>query len=268
MKYAVSNIALTPHEHADELIQLREVGLDGIEVAPSRAWKDTWHGLSAPEIDVYRRQIEAAGLETVGLHSLLFDRPDLALCETAGQRRGLMEFFVHLSAVCRDLGGRTLIWGGGRRRGKIPEDEAGDVAVTFFGELTDRIADHGTVFCIEPLAPGDTDFLNSVIDCQKIVHRVGSPSLKIQIDVKALATNGELSADVFARVAPDLVHVHANEPGFGTLGSSGEVDHAAAGEFLRKLRYDDFVSIEQKQLDADDPIGPIGQSASVLREAY
>ncbi len=119
MKYAVYNIALTPHEHADELIQLREVGLDGIEVALSRAWKDTWHGLSAPDIDVYRRQIEAAGLETVGLHSLLFDRPDLALCETAGQRRGLMEFFVHLSAVCRDLGGRTLIWGGGRRRGKF-----------------------------------------------------------------------------------------------------------------------------------------------------
>jgi sugar phosphate isomerase/epimerase len=268
MKHAISNIALSQYGHGDELCELAALGFVGLEVAPSRIWTETWDGLSQQAVGKYRRDVEAAGLEVVGLHSLLFDQPDLALCETVEQRSALLEYFVHLSGVCRDLGGRTLIWGGGRKRGAIPAEDAQDIAVEFFATLADRTAAHGTVFCIEPLTPADTDFIHSVRECHAMVDLVNRPGLKVQIDAKALAGNGELDADTFDAVADHLVHYHANEPGFEVLGTSGTVDHVAGGNLLRRVGYDGYVSIEQKMVDSDDVFGPIRRSLAVLQEAY
>lgn len=268
MKHAISNIALPQYRHGSELRDLRALGLAGLEVAPSRVWPDTWRGLTPQDVETYRADVEIAGLEIVGLHSLLFDQPDLALCAGAETRGRLLEFFVHLSGLCRDLGGRTLIWGGGRKRGETPEAEAMAIAVEFFGNLADRTADHGTIFCLEPLTPADTDFVHSVRECQHIAQVVNRRGLKVQIDAKALAGNGELDEETFRAVAADLVHVHANEPGFDVLGASGTVDHAAAGKYLRNIGYDGYVSIEQRMIDAENPLAAVRKSVSVLREAY
>jgi hypothetical protein len=66
-----------------------------------------------------------------------------------------------LSKVCRDLGGKTLIYGGGWRRDGLAEDETMAEAVRFFEDLTVRIEGHGTCFCFKPLGPGDSNFINS-----------------------------------------------------------------------------------------------------------
>ena len=77
--YAVSNIALPAFDHADDFGRLRELRLEAIEVAPSRVWRDTWHGLTTIEVSDYRRRIVNAGLSVVGLHSLFYDQPGLGL---------------------------------------------------------------------------------------------------------------------------------------------------------------------------------------------
>ena len=153
MKHAVSNIALTAFDHRHELMQLRELGITGIEVAPSRIWHNTWSELKPSDVTAYRKDIENAGLEVIGLHSLFFDHPNLGLFigpETDAQS---MLFLEHLSTVCRDLGGKTLIYGGGRKRGEVSLDLAYAQAHAFFSELCKRIEDHGTCFCFEPLGP-------------------------------------------------------------------------------------------------------------------
>ena len=58
MKFAVSNIALPPYSHFKELVKLGKMGLQGIEVAPSRVWKETWKGLSAKMVTQYRADVE------------------------------------------------------------------------------------------------------------------------------------------------------------------------------------------------------------------
>ncbi len=50
VRFAVSNIALPAYDHATELGSLAELGLAGIEVAPSRVWQDTWKGLTAVDV--------------------------------------------------------------------------------------------------------------------------------------------------------------------------------------------------------------------------
>lgn len=268
MRFALSNIALPAFDHTRNLDEVAELGIEAIEVAPSRVWRDTWHGLTTAEVSDYRRRIEDAGLCVVGLHSLFYDQPALGLFKKPALRAQSLDFLEHLSKVCRDLGGRTLIYGGGRRRGALPKDEARAEAVVFFDELANRIKDHGTCFCFEPLGPDDTDFINSALDSLAIVRDVSSPALRLQLDAKALVENREATPELFREVADHLVHFHANEPGLGVLGSTGKVDHAAMGAMLREIGYDGYVSIEQKMTNEKNPLADVGKSAAHLRKYY
>ena len=268
MKLAVSNIGLTPYDHRDQLRRLPDLGLHGLEVAPSRVWRDTWHGLKPADVAAYGRAVTDAGLRVVGLHALLFDHPDLGLFRDAETRARTLEFLVHLSGLCRDLGGRTLIYGGGRWRGDVAPDDAFAEAVDFCGTLCARIADHGTSFCFEPLGPEDTDFINSAFDALNVVEAVNHPALRMQLDAKALVANSEATIDPFRAAAPHLVHFHANDPGLAVLGSTGEVDHGALGGYLRDIGYEGFVSIEQRMVNEADPLADVARSASVLRDCY
>jgi sugar phosphate isomerase/epimerase len=265
---AVSNIALSAFDHGAEIDRLGDFGLIGLEVAPSRVWRDTWHGLAATDVDRYRRRIEAAGLRGIGLHSLFFDHPGLGLFKEPEVRAETQDFLVHLSAMCRDLGGRTLIYGGGRKRGAVGVEAAFAETVDFFGELCQRIEGHGTCFCLEPLSPRETDFIHSVFDALAVVKAVNHVALRMQLDAKALVANGEATAEPFRAAAADLVHFHANEPGLAVLGTSGTVDHAAFGQFLRDVGYRGFVSVEQRHLNPEDPIGDIAKSVAVLKRCY
>ena len=267
---AISNIALPAYDHAAELGRLRDLGMEGLEVAPSRVWRDTWHGLTAADVSAYRHAVETAGLKVVGLHSLFFDQPGLGLFKAPEIRRQSLDFLEHLSAVCRDLGGRTLIYGSApaRRRGDLPLEDAYAEAIGFFGDLTRRIDGHGTCFCFEPLGPDEADFINSALDALMVVEAVDNPALRIQLDAKALVANGEAEAATFRAVAPLLVHFHANDPGLAVLGSTGEVDHGAMGRMLGEIGYDGAVSIEQRMVNGDDPLADVARSAHVLRTCY
>ncbi|MEX2311854.1 MAG: sugar phosphate isomerase/epimerase family protein, partial [Rhodospirillales bacterium] len=254
--------------HDAHLAGLRELGLDALEVAPSRRWPDTWKGLSSVAVNEYRHEIEDAGLKVVGLHSLLFDHPELQLFGDDNAVAQTLDFMVHLSGVCRDLGGKTLIWGGGRKRGNIPLDLAFERALTFMTKLVGRIADHGTCFCFEPLGPNDADFINRLEDAKRIVDAVDHTALRLQLDAKALVENNEATLKTFETAAPSLVHFHANEPGLGVLGTSGKIDHGALGSMLRSISYTGYVSAEQRMLNVEDPLADIAQSLRVLQSCY
>ncbi len=268
MRFAVSTIALPAFDHGDEMDRLAALGIEAVEVAPSRAWFDTWPGPGADAVARYRKRIESAGLGVVGLHSLFFDQPRLGLFKDAETRAESLDFLEHLSKVCRDLGGRTLIYGVGRNRGALAADDARAEAGEFFGELCRRVENHGTCFCFEPLGPKDSDFINSALESMAIAEMICHDAVRVQLDAKALVENGEAVIETFRAVAPMLVHFHANEPGLGMLGQSGAVDHAAMGQMLNAIGYDGYVSIEQRMIDEADPMAGIGQSAHLLKECY
>ena len=268
MKLSVSNISLPPYNHASMFHLLNEMGVQGIEVAPSRVWHDTWHNLSANQVTTYRSYIEKSGLSVVGLHSLLYDHPELGLFDGIEKRKKTIDYLVHLSAVCRDLGGYTLILGGGRRRGRTSLTDAFNQSIDFLGEYCNRVDGHNTVLCLEPLGPSDSDFVNSVYDSIRIVKEVNNTSLGVQLDAKALVENKESGLKVFEDSKDYIVHFHANEPKLGVLGSSGLVPHKLFGSYLRQIKYSGFVSIEQRMISAASCIDDIKLSVNLMKENY
>lgn len=263
---ALSNIALPPRDHAALFPAVAALGVAGIEVAPSRVWPGAGPSVGSAQVAVYRRAVQDAGMTIVGLHSLFFDRPDLGLFKPEA-RAATLDFLVDLSALCRDLGGRTLIWGGGRKRGAITQKDAVAESLRFLAELCPRIEDHGTCLCFEPLGPKDSDFVNSAFEAINIATTLSHPAFAVQLDAKALFENGEDNFATFVAAKSRLTHFHANQPGLGRL-DQGPVDHRKMGEFLRQIGYDGFVSIEQRLLNQSDPMSDLRRSVAVLKECY
>lgn len=269
MRFAISNISLPARNHYDEMRRLRDIGFQALEIAPSKIWEDT-HRISFAQVEGFRKQVEEAGLAIVGLHSLFFDQPGLGLFRGGEIRKKTLSFLVHLSKLCSDVGGKTLVYGSpkARQRNDLSVQDADEEAVAFFSELCEAVEAHGTCFMIEALGKSETDYVNSVLHALQITTEVNRRELRCHIDAKSVTEAGEATAAVFGKAGPMLAHYHANDPGLGVLGYTGEVDHARLGHLLRRIGYRGYVSAEQRLLDFDDPYAAIRQSYALMERCY
>lgn len=242
MKLCASTLALPAFDHLYLLPEVKALGVDGIELAPAQCWPDT-DAVTAAEVSAYRHAAEAAGLSVVGLHGLS-GIGMLADAETQGRA---IDTLVARSALCRDLGGRTLIVGA-RWSHDLPEREAWKAGRDFLERLLPRIEAHGTVLCLSPLAPEDGDFCATAKSCYLLTNAVDHPSLGLHLSAAALAANGEMGHATFAAVRGRLDHFHADEPDLAPTGSSGSVDHADLRRHLAAISYFGWVSVVQRKV--------------------
>lgn len=269
MKPACSNIALPEYDHLAALPLLAEMGFQGLEVAPSRVWRET-EKVTFSKVEAYRHAVESAGLRVLGLHSLTFHAPELMLFKDVGTRNKLLEYLIVKAQLCVDLGGYSLIFGSpqSRRRGGLAIEEAMCIASDFFSTLVERTAQMNIAFCLEPLSPSETDFVDSASYAIDLARRISHPNFRIQLDAKSLVASNEDDETTFESARPWLVHFHANDPGLVVLDSTKQVDHSHLGKLLRGINYEGYVSLEQRMLSEADPLEALTQSCSVMKKWY
>lgn len=267
--FALSNISLPPYDHIRYFPGLVLIGYTGLEVAPSRIWRDSAR-ITFSQVEKYRRAAQECGLRIIGLHSLFFDRPDLGLFLGADIRRKTLTFLGGLSQICSDLGGKTIVFGSpnARRRGGMPVEDADIETIGFFVDLLDMVKGHDTCFVIESLGGSETDYIESVVHALELTNKIKHPRLKCHIDAKAVTESSEVSLEIFQMISPLLVHFHVNEPGLGVLEDSTCVDHNHLGALLRQIEYGGYISLEQKMLDSSDILGPVEKSYRILEKYY
>lgn len=239
MKLCASTLALPAFDHAFLLPELKRMGLDGIEVVPTHTWADP-DAITAAEVDGFRRAAESAGLQVVGLHGL----DAAAMFADRDSQQLLLNQLVARSALCRDLGGRTLILGA-RWCHDLPERPAWQAGRDFLERLLPRIEAHGTVLC---LAPGAGDFCTTAKQCYLLTNAVDHPALGLHLSAAALAASGEMGHVTFAAVRGRLDHFHADEPDLSPVGSTGSIDHADLRRHLAAISYFGWVSVVQRKV--------------------
>lgn len=253
MKLAVSNIAWTPEADADVAGLLEELGIQGVEIAPTKLWPS----LTAVDASViaYRQLWEQRGLTVVALQSLLFGRPDLRVFGTAAERRRTLDHLHTVMRIGRLLGAGPLVFGSPKNRAThgLHPAEVESIAVEFFREAGRMAAELGVVLCIEPNPPRyDCDFVNTAEQGRRLVEMVASPGFGLHLDAAALTLSGEHLEASIAASSLLLRHFHASEPELRPLGMGG-VDHAAAAAALRSCGYSNWVSLEMRH----DPSRPL-----------
>ncbi len=226
---------------------VKALGYDGLEIAPFTLGPRITE-VSPPERRELRSQVEDAGLQTIGLHWLLAKTEGFYLTTPdAAVRRRTAHYLVQLAEATRDLGGSLMVLGSPKQRDLLPGvtfEQAFDLAAEVLSGVMPAIDDLGIDFCLEPLAPSETDFLNTCEQANDLIARVDHPRLKLHMDVKAQSGEvGSTVPELIARHASKAGHFHAQDVNLRGPGM-GDVDFGPILKSLVASGYDRWVSIE------------------------
>ena len=267
MKLSISHIAWPPAKEDFYLGRLKGYGCTGLEIAPNRLWPEPLEASHKERLS-FKRRVQACGLEIVSLHALLYQRRDLGLFREPEVEARTIAYLQGLCGLAADLGAKVLVFGSpkNRRRGALAYDEAMGRAAGFFGRIARTAAEEGVRLCIEPLGPGETDFISTAREGLALVEMVNHPGFGLHLDAKAVAEEGKDFSEILRPVIHRLEHFHINDPELVEVDSTGEVDHLALGRALRNLGYRQYVSIEMRTL-SEYPQA-IERSVHLAKRAY
>lgn len=267
MKLAISNIAWVNQELDEYLGFVKRLGCTGVEIAPSCIWPEPVLATDH-ERRAFREKMRKIGLEVVGLHALLFTRPDLQLFGSLKSREETGEYLKRLFKLCSDLGGKVLVFGSPRNRklNGLDYKEALDIAVDFFRDLTSTAQKYNVVLCMEALSSLETDFLTTSNDVIYLIKNVAHPYFGLHLDAKAMIESKEDFNATLSQYGRMLRHFHVGDPGLTPPGTTG-FNHRLIGDALKACRYNGFVSIEMR-CNPTLPRETIEKSVRYVKEKY
>jgi sugar phosphate isomerase/epimerase len=227
MRISLCNEVLADHGFARQCELARQMGYDGLELAPGTLSPDP-HLLSAGERKEIRRIAEDNGVPVTGLHYLLMAPKGLSITATdAAVRARTVDVIRRLIALAHDLGGTIIVHGSPAQRRLEPGHEADGrrYGVECWAAIAQDAEAAGITYCVEPLHQPDANFVNTVEEAAAIVRQIGSPALRTMIDCSA-ATIFEKQpvTELIRQWMPTglIAHMHFNDPnrrgpGDGTL---------------------------------------------------
>ena len=273
MKFALCNEVLQPLPFAEQCKLAASLGYDGLEVAPFTLAEDP---MTLTDADAQALAAVAAdhGLAITGLHWLLVAPAGLSIVSAdEAVRKHTVAVMERMCELCALMGGRYLVHGSPQQR-SVP---AGSTRSASWDRARDclwraawRARDCNVTYCIEPLAPRETDLINTVAEAMKLVEEIGEPSFKTMIDCSAAAQVEEepIPALISHWMPQEAIgHVQVNDPNRRGPGQ-GDLDF---GPILRALRqmedlgnFSGVVGVEPFDYVPDGP-GSAARSIGYLR---
>jgi len=268
MRLCLCNEVLRTLDFAQQCRFAAELGYDALEVAPFTLAAEP-HRLPPGEVAALRRDAEAAGIAISGLHWLLLTPPGLSLTSPDPQvRTATREVLDGLVRLCAELGGRYLVLGSPNQRRLEPgrEVQGRVLAMELLAAAADAAEAAGVLICLEPLAPLETNFVNTVAEAASIVREIASPALRTMVDCRAAAlAEAEPVPELLRRWLPTglVAHVHLNDRS-GLAPGQGEDRFGPVLAVLRELDYAGDLGVEPFTYRPDGP-GAAAFAAGYLR---
>ncbi len=248
MKYAICNETFAGWDHAQICDRIAALGYTGLEVAPF-VLAPLITDVPASRRAELRRQAEAAGVQIIGLHWLLAKTETEGFHLTSADsavRRRTGEYLAELARAAADLGGNILVLGSPVQR-RIPAGatrrQAEEYALDTIRYCLPALEKTGTLLCLEPLTPAETDFLNTAAEAVGMTRRLGHPNVRLHLDVKAMSAEDTPAPDVIRANAVYTAHFHANDPNKRGPGF-GDTDFKPIFRALKETGYSGWVSVE------------------------
>jgi len=225
---------------------IAKAGYHGVEIAPFTL-APLITDISAGRRREIRQLAEDSGIVVSGIHWVLaftegmhVNHPDPA------SRQRAADYLQHAVDFCADLGGTRMIFGSPKRRDILPgvtPEQARAWTLETFRPATRTAEERGVVICLEPLAPSETNFLNTAAETRSLADAMGSPAFQIMLDVKAMCSESRPVAETIEALRGRFSYFHANDenlkgPGFG------DTDYRPIGQALRNTGYEGWVSVE------------------------
>jgi sugar phosphate isomerase/epimerase len=251
MKFGICNEIFQKWKIDDAMAFAKKAGYDGVEIAPFTLAKSV---TDVPATERARIRASAAnlGIEISGIHWVLvqaegmyLNHPDMAV------RARTARYFCDLVDFCADVGGKIIVVGSPKQRDVmegVSFEQAWHWAADTFRDSVKIAEPRGITICFEPLAPSETNFINTAADAIRFTKQFGSPAMKIILDVKAMCSESKPIPQIIRESRGEFAYFHANDrnlkgPGFG------DVDFRSIAAALREVDYKGYVSVEVFKFD-------------------
>ena len=269
MKFAICNEMFEGWKLEEAMAYVARTGYDAIEIAPFTMANYVTE-VSAAERARLRETAARAGLAIAGIHWVLVKAEGMHLThpETAVRAR-TSRYFGDLVDFCADLGGRIIVVGSPKQRSRLPgvtHEQGWAWAAEVFQPAVRRAEDRAVTLCLEPLAPAETDFINTAAEAIRFADQFASPHFKIILDAKAMCSEAKPLPETIRESWPHFAHFHANDrnlkgPGFG------DVDFRPIAAALKELGYAGYVSVEVFNFE-EGPEAIATRSLAYLRSVF
>jgi len=246
MKFGICNEIFQGWPLDDTFEFAAKAGYDVVEIAPFTIAKSVTE-ISKTQRAQIRSAAATAGIGISGLHWVLVQAEGIYLTHPdPAVRQRTSAYFTELVECCADLGGTRIIVGSPKQRDVkegVSYEQAWQFAAECFRDAVKRAEDRGVVICFEPLAPSETNFVNTAAEAIRFAEQFGSPAMSVILDVKAMSSEQKTVPEIIRESAGRFQYFHANDvnlkgPGFG------DVDFVPIGQALREVGYDGTVSVE------------------------
>jgi sugar phosphate isomerase/epimerase len=269
MKFAICNEIFKGRKLEDTLAYAARLGYDAVEIAPFTL-ADSVTDIPPAARRAMREAAERNRIAIAGIHwvlvkpeGLYINHPDQSLRERTAR------YFCDLVDFCADLGGGVMVVGSPKQRNVLPgvsTEQALDWAAATFRGAVAQAEQRSVTICFEPLAPSETNFINTAAEALQFIQRVPSPRFKIILDVKAMCSEAKPIPQIIQESWPHFAHFHANDrnlkgPGFG------DVDFKPIAAALKAVGYRGFVSVEVFNFD-EGPEVIASRSLEYLRRTF
>lgn len=251
MKFGICNEIFQNWKIDDAMAFAKTAGYDGIEIAPFTLARSVTD-VSIAERARIRATAERLGLEISGIHWVLVQAEGMYLNHPDSQvRTRTAHYFCELVDFCADLGGKIVVVGSPKQRNvmeNVSFEQAWQWATDTFRDSVKLAEQRGVTICFEPLAPSETNFINTAADAIRFTKQFGSPAMKIILDVKAMCSESKPVPQIIRDSRDAFAYFHANDrnlkgPGFG------DVDFRPVAAALREIGYTGYVSVEVFKFD-------------------
>lgn len=247
MKFGICNELFENWDFAQVCKCAKEIGYDGLEIAPFTLAPLITDVTPARRAEL-KKIMADAGINCIGLHWLLAKTEGFYLTTPdAAVRQKTLEYLKALTECCRDLGGSIMVFGSPKQRDLLPGvnyEQAMQYAEDVFTALAPTLADCNVTLCLEPLAPSETNFLNTVDEANELIVRVNHPNFRLHLDVKAQSSEqGTTVADIWLRHGSGARHAHAQDVNLKGPGM-GHVDFDPIVKALKASGYPGYLSVE------------------------
>jgi sugar phosphate isomerase/epimerase len=269
MKLAICNEIFRGWSIEDTFDYVARAGYDAVEIAPFTLHADVTQ-IAPAERQRIREAAHSRNLAISAIHWVLVQTEGLYLTHPdAAVRRRTSAYFDALVDFCGDLGGTRIVLGSPKQRDLregVSREQGHAWVVEVLRDPVRRAEDAGVVICFEPLAPSETNFVNTAEEAIQLIQRMDSSALKIILDVKAMSAETKPIPQIIRESWPHFAYFHANDrnlkgPGFG------DVDFAPIAAALREVGYAGYVSVEVFIFD-EGPQVIADQSLAYLRRHF
>ena len=251
MKFAICNEIFQGWEIEAVLAHAAQAGYQAVELAPftlANSVCDISPGDRGRIRDAAARQ----GIQIAGIHWVLVKPEGLYINHPDSEtRQRTADYFCALVDFCADVGGKVMVVGSPKQRNiqeGVSPAQAWDWATACFRKAVEKAEERKVTICFEPLAPSETNFINTAAEAIRFTKQLGSPSFKIILDAKAMCSEAKAIPQIIRESWPHFAHFHANDknlkgPGFG------DVDFKPIAQALKEVDYSGFVSVEVFNFD-------------------